>query len=271
MSLFSARQPKSLQGFSLIELAIVLVIIGLLIGALFGGQSVIRSSQMKSIITDHTKYRAAVTEFKQKYKAIPGDMIDAQEYWGTNGSWSSGGTAGVINGNGDGFITPWPTSVAFSPDEKYQFWRQLSLAGMLKVLLTGISGPNAGHQIQIGVNVPQSPVERSGWEANSFSDTANSDGFGFLFNDIVHENVLIFGSDGPTVRGFLDFGTLTPEEALNIDKKTDDGRPTQGNTIATNWSSCTTASSANAATNLTANYNTANTEKICGLVFVRQF
>ena len=58
------------RGFSLVELSIVLVILGLLVGGVLGGQALIRSSEIRSLIVDKDKYITAVQTFKNKYNGL---------------------------------------------------------------------------------------------------------------------------------------------------------------------------------------------------------
>ena len=67
----STAQP----GFSLVELSIVLVILGLLTGGILAGQSLIRAAELRSISTDYSRYIAAVQAFRDKYFALPGDSL----------------------------------------------------------------------------------------------------------------------------------------------------------------------------------------------------
>src|ERR1700744_5463652 len=76
-------------GFTLIELSVVLVILGLAIGGVFAGTSLMRSSQVNSIMVDEQKYVAAVNNFKQRYNALPGDMANATTYWNSAAGNSS--------------------------------------------------------------------------------------------------------------------------------------------------------------------------------------
>ncbi|MBN9993879.1 prepilin-type N-terminal cleavage/methylation domain-containing protein, partial [Listeria monocytogenes] len=75
-------------GFSLIELSIVLVILGLLTGGILAGQSLIRAAELRSVGEEYQKNRTAVATFRDKYFAIPGDMTNATSFWGL-----AGGTA----------------------------------------------------------------------------------------------------------------------------------------------------------------------------------
>ena len=74
------------QGFTLLELSIVLVVIGLIVGGTVVGKDLIRASELNSIITQQNKIQIALNTFKLKYNVIPGDMRNATDYWGTAGS-----------------------------------------------------------------------------------------------------------------------------------------------------------------------------------------
>jgi len=65
------------NGFSLAELSIVLVIIGLLVGGISGGQKLILQSKIHAQISELKKYDVAIQSFNLAYDALPGDMIDA--------------------------------------------------------------------------------------------------------------------------------------------------------------------------------------------------
>ena len=91
-----AIQPNLRQGgFTLIEMAIVLVVVGLLIAGIMQGQSLIRAAKVHDIITITTDLSAAARAFKERYRLLPGDHPTATtEIQGAVG-----------NGNGDGFIS----------------------------------------------------------------------------------------------------------------------------------------------------------------------
>lgn len=105
------------RGFSLVELSIVLVILGLLTGGILAGQSLIRAAELRSVITTTDRYQAAVYSFRDKYFALPGDMRNATSFWGDQATGPSAcadagitdGTPGTCNGNGDGLIINWNT------------------------------------------------------------------------------------------------------------------------------------------------------------------
>src|SRR3954469_16141500 len=85
---------KRNQGFTLVEIAIVLVIIGLLLGGILKGQEMITQAKIKNVIADMSGVSAAMYGYQDRYKSLPGDDKNAGTRWGT-----------TAPGNGDGVIT----------------------------------------------------------------------------------------------------------------------------------------------------------------------
>ena len=70
------------RAFSLVELSIVLVILGLLVGGVLSGQSLIAAAALRSVTTQEARWVAATQTFRDKYFALPGDMNNATSFWG---------------------------------------------------------------------------------------------------------------------------------------------------------------------------------------------
>ncbi len=111
------------RGFTLIELSIVLVIIGLIVGGILTGRDLIRAAELRSVVSDLERFDTAFNTFRGKYDCIPGDCANATTFFGTDslGCPSGGGPTGTCNGNGDGLI--WWSST----NEIYRAWQQLAL------------------------------------------------------------------------------------------------------------------------------------------------
>ena len=106
------------SGFTLIELAIVLVIIGLLLGGVLKGQELINSAKVKNMASDFRNIQVQVYSYQDKFKALPGDDKAAINH--VNAS---------SNGDGDGVIEGvWNSTT--QTDETYIFWQHLRLAGL---------------------------------------------------------------------------------------------------------------------------------------------
>src|SRR5271166_3486100 len=91
--------PKE-KGFTLIELSIVLVIIGLIVGAILVGRDMIKAAEIRSTISQEEKYQASVNTFRLKYAALPGDMLSTQAV--AFGFFSLASTIAGTPGNQDG-------------------------------------------------------------------------------------------------------------------------------------------------------------------------
>ena len=100
-------------GFTLVELAIVLVIIGLILGGVFKGQSLIDSARVRSLSTEVSGIRAAWYSFQERYRSIPGDFSNAQTQI----------DSASMQGNGNGRID--------GAGERAAVWQQMALAGLI--------------------------------------------------------------------------------------------------------------------------------------------
>src|SRR5258705_6098386 len=82
MSSSTVRHRNSTEaGFTLVEIAIVLVIIGLLLGGILKGQEMITQAKIKNLINDFNGVTVAVTSYQDRYRALPGDDLNATTRW----------------------------------------------------------------------------------------------------------------------------------------------------------------------------------------------
>lgn len=127
------------RGFTLVELAIVLVIIGLLVGGVLAGQELIKTSRRRGIVREVNAYKTAVATFIGKYNALPGDMKNATQFWGTGTcplpTWDSqqSPVGPTCDGNGDGIYT----ANTGGSNELVEFWQHLQNAGYITSAVTG--------------------------------------------------------------------------------------------------------------------------------------
>ncbi len=105
---------KRQQGFTLVEIAIVLVIIGLLLGGVLKGQEMIKSAKVKSQMQQMDGISAAFNTYLDKYGAIPGD---------DSAAIANTGVATVTNGNGGGTYS--------TPEGDRYIWEHLQAANLL--------------------------------------------------------------------------------------------------------------------------------------------
>src|SRR5690606_30009942 len=90
-------RPSRQQGFTLVEIAIVLVIIGLLIGGVLKGQEMITNAKVSKVENDYKGITAAILAYQDRYGVLPGDDPSASTRF--PGTWSA-----ADNGNGNGVV-----------------------------------------------------------------------------------------------------------------------------------------------------------------------
>jgi prepilin-type N-terminal cleavage/methylation domain-containing protein len=121
------------SGFTLIEIAIVLVIIGLLLGGVLKGQELINSAKVKNLATDFRNTPVYIYGYQDKFKALPGDDANATSHLGTT-ICDNTGTTGCYNGDGNGVLGSKSATdnwMSTTPtDETQQFWIHVRLAGL---------------------------------------------------------------------------------------------------------------------------------------------
>jgi prepilin-type N-terminal cleavage/methylation domain-containing protein len=113
---------KQQSGFTLIELAIVLVIIGLLLGGVLKGQDLINSAKAKNMIADFKNVQIFIYGYQDRYRALPGDDAGVSTHVKGDKA-TTGGTTG--NGLIEG---AWNSSTV--TDESALFWQHVRLAGL---------------------------------------------------------------------------------------------------------------------------------------------
>lgn len=124
------------SGFTLVEIAIVLVIIGLLLGGVLKGQELINSAKVKNMINDFRTVSTFVYAYQDRFKALPGDDSGVVNH--VNGTLAT--TPGVV---GDGRIQGNWNSLT-PTDESYLFWQHVRLAGLASGPTTVPAAPAAG-------------------------------------------------------------------------------------------------------------------------------
>lgn len=118
------------KGFTLIELAIVMVIVGLLLGGVLKGQGLITNAKIKRINRDFDSIAASVYSYLDRYGAMPGDDPNAANRWGA-GNTNAGDGDGVIAGDWE----------ATTDNETTRLWQHLRLANLISGDSTGFENP----------------------------------------------------------------------------------------------------------------------------------
>jgi prepilin-type N-terminal cleavage/methylation domain-containing protein len=176
-------------GFTLIEIAIVLVIIGLLLGGVLKGQELITSARVRNLVSQQDGVKAAYFGFLDRFRSLPGDYNQAV----------ANIAGATVNGNGNGQIR----SIAAGDviDEFIAVWEHLSRAGFINGSFTYAAGAEST------ASAPTNPYGR--------------------FIQVMYDAV--YGAGPPPVRHNIKTGNQIPSEILaEIDRKTDDGNPVGG-------------------------------------------
>ncbi len=224
---------KGEQGFTLIELSIVLVIIGLIIGGVLVGQDMIKAAEVRATVAQYEKYNSAVNTFRSKYNAIPGDITGAATgqaaAFGLFTETTLGGQVG--HGDGNGLIEGDTDGAGVNPTgtmavgEPLTFWRHLTDANLIDgafgitgaSLIAVASGQATGNVSNMAQSIPPAKLGRG----NSWIVYASN---GLNYYQLGAYTAITAAT------GVYGFGAamVTPIEAFNIDSKVDDGAPNTG-------------------------------------------
>lgn len=239
------------KGFTLVELSIVLVIIGLIISSVLVGQELIRSAELRSTINQYESFNAAIATFRGRYDGIPGDVDGATDFGFTG------------DGDGDNLLIGTGTA-GHAANENVFFWNHLGSTGaaLIPGSYDGTSVTNTAGQIN-----DSTPQAKSGENWGVF-EASNVNYF------------IIGAADTATTNSQTTVAPFNSLDAFGIDSKIDDGRPMRGivqargahiNNADTNptydsasdAAACTGGSAGSV--DATATYNTAFTELDCTL------
>ena len=192
------NKTKSNRGFTLVEIAIVLVIIGLLLGGILKGQELINNAKVRAIADRQNSLKVAWFSFIDRFSALPGDYVQAADY-----------ITGVGNGAGDGIIAEKDAPLVTA---------HLAAAGYLR----------CGHcTVEAGQETSTAPT------ANN-SLVNNYGGVMAIFHDST--NYQVIGGPSDVQRLMIHSGPRIPSNILaEVDRKIDDGVPDSGDMLFNNW------------------------------------
>ncbi len=213
-------KKSSKSAFSLIELSIVLIIIGLLIAGVTGGASLIKSSELRSIITESRTWSVSVNSFFNQFDSLPGDYDNR--------------LGGQDGGDGDGKIefNSLANSDLAMDSEGRNAWRHLSVANVLDKsvvyatlnnLILDTSNQADDAITSFGEAIPGSKIGGAAWDFDYSTISGHNVAVltGSINSGGNNLNTLVNGATVST-------GIITPTDALSLDSKYDDGFATSG-------------------------------------------
>ncbi len=269
------------SGFTLVELAIVMTIIGLLIGGILKGQELLENARATSTIAQVKSFDAAISAFRDIYDGLPGDLKDADKRIpGCSANCTHTILASPSFTVGDGLIgqNTFIEEAAYmgtltSPissihQEDALLWLQLLKAN----LITGVSDimlQTGTPQPEWGVTHPAAKIG-GGFHAGSEEEEMACCGMPSQTKLESVSGALLIGI-GPNAaeQAFQDsngnpMGVMVPVRAEQIDRKMDDGNPAAGSVFAVGPEECYAGSAGDFS------YNASSSAKSCNLVFALQ-
>ncbi len=206
------------NAFSLVELSIVLVILGLLVGGVLSGQALIHAAQLRTVAAQRDEFSTAIHTFKDKYFYLPGDLPNAGTFWGLLNPAPGGCGATyasppkTCNGNGNGVIDS-----AFGIVEYEFFFQHLVNAGLIPYNINGGFAMDSSNYAKMKYS------NNAVWYVNSVN---------IYFNGIIPANSTNYSFGGNYINSIYTPAVFTTEDAWNVDTKMDDGLPGTGNVIS---------------------------------------
>jgi hypothetical protein len=244
---FKNTLKKVSNSFSLIELAVVLSIIGILIASIAGGNHLLKQARLNNIALEFNKYATAINNFRNIYKELPGDFSIANDYFSTSCS-----SAAFCNGDGNGQVT---FSATTNDDESYRAWLHLSAADIIEQSFDGQHDSSVG--ANPGTNLPESSITNAAFVFTHSSPYKTLSGSTYTSQTTLFNSLNLATPNDNTTTAIK--AALSPEDAKILDKKIDDAVANTG--ILMGVTPNTTTDASLACSNNSAIVGTAETSK----------
>jgi prepilin-type N-terminal cleavage/methylation domain-containing protein len=203
MGTITRNQHKAQKGFTLIELSIVLIIIGLIVSGVLVGQDLISGAKLRAQITQISEFNAGVNTFKLKYDALPGDILTPANY-ALSSTNIAGDADGLLEDDSN------DNTIEDASDEITGFWTHLSQVGLIQGSYVACV---AGGGCVLTTNIPTAKIGTGGVGVYGVSGV----------------NYYQIGAASSAAGGAADYANnLTPLEAQTIDGKLDNAIPGTG-------------------------------------------
>lgn len=251
------------NGFTLVELAIVLMIIGLLIGGILRGQELMENSRVSSTIQQVLAYQGAMVTFQDSYAMLPGDIVTAT-------TRLPGCTAAndCRNGDGNGIIGtmgqsyPWANISSAVATENTQFWKHLAAAHLISGVNPGALTPEWGDTHPIAKIGGGFFMRASTWRGTTMDMPMQ--GHYLLLRRNISGNWDCGIASPATSRGLC---SVAPVRASQIDRKMDDGIAYAGEVLAVSANSTTGCGFNDQGENGPNGYAEGKTGRACDMMF----
>ncbi len=252
------------SAFSLIELSIVLIIIGLLIAGVTGGASLIKSSQLRSVMGEARGYAVAVNAFNSQFNGIPGDFPTAI---GNSAAGNNSSTIDYFSIGGNGSTTTAESANAWVALRTIGAIDSISLAAPAAATTAPVFGATATS------TAPASKIQSAGWVFDYRTYTEGAAAIAANQNVVILTSIITgtpaAATTTPILGTNISTAALPGSDALSIDSKIDDGIANAGKVRGINPGVGVTANGTCYTYSGTANstYLTTGTAKTCALSY----